>query len=53
MGLRLFLVLAIVGATLPADADAARPPVAGSVHTSNLCWDPDVEFPVPCEDDDD
>jgi len=23
------------------------------VHDSGICIDPDVEFPVPCEDDDD
>ena len=21
--------------------------------TTGICWDPDVEFPVPCDDDDD
>jgi hypothetical protein len=23
------------------------------VHDPGICWDPDVEFPVPCDDDDD
>ena len=23
------------------------------VQDPGICWDPDVEFPVPCDDDDD
>ena len=26
---------------------------AATVHGPETCWDPDVEFPVPCNDDDD
>lgn len=29
-------------------------PVAGAtVNESGYCWVPDVEFPVPCDDDED
>jgi hypothetical protein len=30
-----------------------RPTVGQQVHDSGICWDPDVEFPAPCDDDDD
>lgn len=23
------------------------------VQTHRLCWEPDIEFPVPCDEDDD
>lgn len=30
-----------------------RTTIDRNVHDSGICWDPDVEFPVPCDDDDD
>ena len=30
-----------------------RQTVVQVVHDSGMCWDPDVEFPIPCDDDDD
>jgi len=29
------------------------PPVAATVQGDMLCIDPDLEFPVPCDDDED
>ena len=29
------------------------PNVDRRVHAAGICWEPDVEFPVPCDDDDD
>lgn len=30
-----------------------NPTIDQQVQASGICWDPDVEFPVPCDDDDD
>jgi hypothetical protein len=34
-------------------AVAARTPTHHRVQTESVCWVPDVEFPVPCDDEDD
>jgi len=39
----------IAGRALPSDKAA---PIDARVHDRGICWDPDVEFPVPCDDDD-
>ena len=39
-----------VSAAMAADL---RTVVPQQVHDPGICWDPDVEFPVPCDDDDD
>lgn len=30
-----------------------RTTIGQQVHEPAICWDPDVEFPVPCDDEDD
>lgn len=30
-----------------------KPTLAQQVHPSEICWEPDIEFPVPCDEDDD
>jgi hypothetical protein len=45
-----FAFIVQVSAVMAADV---RTTVDWSVHDSAICWDPDVEFPVPCDDDDD
>jgi hypothetical protein len=49
-----FIWLGYVSAIAFAASVAAdtRPMLAQHVQAPGLCWDPDVEFPVPCEDDD-
>lgn len=53
MGIRLLATLALFAAVPGAVAHETRPPVDARVHAVAICWDPDVEFPVPCDDDDD
>ena len=53
MRLHLFLVLACVAGMSAVSKYALTAPVYSRVHASEICWDPDVEFPVPCDDDDD
>jgi hypothetical protein len=53
MGLRLFMMLAVWASVPVAIAHDGHPRAVGVVHSSDICWDPDVEFPVPCDDDDD
>jgi hypothetical protein len=58
MGRRLLLTLA---ALVPVSlvmaqgikANGIKSGVDLRVHDAGLCWEPDVEFPVPCDDDDD
>lgn len=51
LGLALSLGSASGKIVLPVEASA---PVTGaSVQDGGMCWQPDVEFPVPCDDDDD
>ncbi|HVZ05204.1 hypothetical protein [Hyphomicrobium sp.] len=49
------VVLACVFALQVSAVAAAelRMTIYKSVHESGICWDPDVEFPVACDDDDD
>lgn len=42
----LLLIAALLAAAALARADA-------SIQSQMLCWEPDFEFPVPCDDDDD
>jgi hypothetical protein len=30
----------------------ALAPLGARVQESEMCWEPDIEYPVPCEDDD-
>jgi hypothetical protein len=34
-------------------ASVARSLINQRVQDPNICWVPDVEFPVPCDEDDD
>ena len=40
-------LVAILGCWLTTSQSSAR------VQDDDLCWEPDVEFPVPCDEDDD
>ncbi len=53
MGLRLLIILAALAAVPAAVAHGKSPRTDARVHDGQVCWDPDVEFPVPCDDDDD
>jgi hypothetical protein len=53
MGLRLFLILAVFAMIPAAIARDIRPRIDARVHEGGMCWDPDIEYPVPCDDDDD
>lgn len=45
-----FACVVQASAVMAADIRATLP---HQVHDPGICWDPDVEFPVPCDDDDD
>ncbi len=53
MGNRLGLTLAALVLVSIATAPGVRTQVDLRVHAAGICWEPDVEFPVPCDDDDD
>jgi len=53
MRIRLFLILAAFAGISAASAHTRMAAVDSRVHASEICWDPDVEFPVPCDDDSD
>ncbi len=53
MGIRLIAVLAALAATSAALAHDKAPRADSRVHDGGMCWDPDVEYPVDCDDDDD
>ena len=53
MALRVFIMLAVFAAMPAGVAREGQPRIDQRVHDGNVCWDPDVEFPVPCDDDDD
>lgn len=38
---------------LATSAMVASAPVSGMVHGEMLCWVPDVEFPIVCDEDGD
>lgn len=46
------LVIAFFPLTGTLEKDA-RLSTIGVVHGGGICWDPDIEFPVPCDADDD
>ena len=50
---RLVLACAIFITASVATATEMKRAVAQQVHPSGICWEPDVEFPVPCDDDED
>jgi hypothetical protein len=50
---RIVLVFAFVVQVWAVMAADLRTVVPQQVHDPGICWDPDVEFPVPCDDDDD
>lgn len=43
---RLFIAILLALAAISAQATAR-------VQATMLCWEPDIEFPVPCDGDDD
>lgn len=54
MGLHIFAALAVLTFATAAMAGDRRPATLSAVHDGGgMCWDPDVEFPVACEDDGD
>ena len=53
MRVHLSLVLACLVGMSVVSKYALTVPVNSRVHASEICWDPDVEFPVPCDDDND
>jgi hypothetical protein len=53
MRLRLLMALVVFAAMPGAMAHGRHVPVDSRVHDRGICWEPDVEFPVPCDDDDD
>ena len=53
MGNRFVLPLAALVLVLIATTPGVRTQVDLRVHAAGICWEPDVEFPVPCDDDDD
>ena len=54
MRLRLCLILAtFVGLSeVSAAAHPVLPAPVSRIHEGGVCSDPDVEFPVPCDEDD-
>ena len=46
MRLSWLLIVAVIAAA------AISAPAKGRVQLKMLCWEPDIEFPVPCDDDD-
>lgn len=54
MGWRIISFVVVLVASSSAIAGQGRPSLAERVHDDGqVCWDPDVEFPVPCDEDDD
>ncbi|MFT3730944.1 MAG: hypothetical protein QM780_05870 [Hyphomicrobium sp.] len=53
MGVRVLVIVAFVAFVSTAMARDLSPRIDSRVHDGEVCWDPDVEFPVPCDDDDD
>ena len=54
MPIRLLVMLAVLIPALSAPASASRPLVDGRVEDGGgMCWVPDIEFPVPCDEDED
>jgi hypothetical protein len=53
MGIRLLAILAVFSGIPGAMAHDTLPRIDARVHDGGMCWDPDVEFPVPCDNDDD
>ena len=47
--MRLSWLLVVAAVAIAAISAQAR----ARVQTHMLCWEPDIEFPVPCDEDDD
>ncbi|HET6388266.1 hypothetical protein [Hyphomicrobium sp.] len=54
MRLVLCLIVASVAgaAAVSAAAHPLLPTPVSRIHDGGMCWDPDIEFPVPCDEDD-
>ncbi|WP_181335196.1 hypothetical protein [Hyphomicrobium methylovorum] len=53
MWVRLVFATLLAVITVEGIAAAADGRSASRVQPPGICWDPDVEFPVACDDDDD
>jgi hypothetical protein len=53
MGIRLIVLLAVLTAVPAAKAQDGGPRIDSRVHDAGICWDPDIEYPIACDDDDD
>lgn len=53
MGLRVVFILVVLLQPPVLRAQGFGMPVDRRIHESGICWEPDIEFPVPCDDDDD
>jgi hypothetical protein len=50
---RVVLAVAFVLQISAVAAKDLRTTIGQHVQDPGICWDPDVEFPVPCDDEDD
>jgi hypothetical protein len=53
MSLRVAFILGVLLQSSGLSAQGFGMPVDQRIHESGICWEPDIEFPVPCDDDDD
>lgn len=51
--LRIVLAFACIVHISGAVAAQKKRTLAQQVQPSGICWEPDIEFPVPCDEDDD
>jgi hypothetical protein len=51
--MRPFLLLVAALLALVPALVLALAPAKASIQAPILCWEPDIEYPVPCDDDDD
>lgn len=52
LAVAIFITAIFITATVATAMEMKRA-VVQQVHPSGICWEPDVEFPVPCDDDED
>ncbi len=50
---RLTITAAAIASLLHASGIAFAPIALASVQEDTICWDPDVEFPIECNEDGD
>lgn len=50
---RVRVCLAITALAAVVLSVALTPPARATVQDDEFCWDPDVEWPVPCDSDED